>query len=46
MRCDKAEGGYSGLITAVNQSINHSMSLGNMMHYMDADDLCIALGEV
>lgn len=39
MRCDKAEGGYSALITTVNQSINHSVSLGKMMHSMDADDL-------
>lgn len=43
MRCDKAEGGYSGLITTINQSINHSLSLGEMAHYMDAVTLFVYL---
>lgn len=35
MRCDKAQGGCSGL-TTVNQLINHFMSLGKTVRYMDA----------
>lgn len=36
MRCAKAEGGYSALVTAVNQLISQSMSLGKTVHYRDA----------
>lgn len=36
MRCDKTEGGYSALITAINQLISQSVSLGKMVHYRDA----------
>lgn len=39
MRRDKAEGGYSGFITRINQSINHSVSLGKMVLYVDAVSL-------